>query len=174
MCHSRAAPHRDKSQALGRRTSASSEAQNLVFLSGFYREAELRLRGGACTRFHPNRRASTDHKPGPNIARAPPMVPSKRGTQWSPDVVVICQVSTSAIDAPMMGVQSPGIRRSPDTARNAAVTVVLIGGSFHSTTLARAIKAEPPTRRISSKPVPGQPPANVEYRRRNIRPSIRY
>jgi len=134
----------------------------------------VRLRGGACTRFQPKRRASIDHRPGPNIARAPPMVPSNRGTKWSPEIVMICEVSTKAINAPAMGVHNPGIRRSPDPARNADVIVVLIGGSCHNTTLACARRAEPPTSRMRSRPVPGQPPANVEYRRRNARPSSRY
>ena len=44
------------------------------------------------------------------------------------------------------------------------------GGSLHSLKLARTISAEPATRRMRSKPVPGQPPANVEYRRRNTHP----
>jgi len=123
------------------------------------------LRGGASTRFHPKRRASTDHRPGPNIATAAPTVPSKRGTQWSPVVVIICQVSTKAINAPAMGVHSPEIRRSPNPVRNMEVTVTLIGGSRHSVALARATSAEPTTRRIRSKPMPGQPCANVEYRR---------
>ena len=61
-----------------------------------------------------------------------------------------------------MGVHRPGIRRSPHPARNAAIMVVLMGGSFHSIALARTTSAEPPTKRIRSKPAPGQPPANVE------------
>ena len=137
-------------------------------------EVRLLLRGGACTRFHPNRRASTDHKPGPNIARAPAMVPRRRGTQGSPDIVMICQASTKAINAPAMGVHRPGIRRIPHPARHADVIVLVIGGSFHSIALARITSAEPPTKRMRSKPVPGQPPANVEYRRRNTHPSGHY
>jgi hypothetical protein len=36
--------------------------------------------------------------------------------------------------------------------------------------LARTTSAEPTTTRIRSKPVPGQPPANVEYKRRKDAP----
>lgn len=37
-------------------------------------------------------------------------------------------------------------------------------GSLHRIELAPTISAEPTTKRMRSKPVPGQPPANVEYR----------
>ena len=41
------------------------------------------------------------------------------------------------------------------------------GGSLHSRGPACQRTTAPTTSRISSKPMPGQPPANVEYRRRN-------
>ena len=41
------------------------------------------------------------------------------------------------------------------------------GGSLHSFGPACQRTTAPTTSRISSKPMPGQPPANVEYRRRN-------
>jgi hypothetical protein len=44
------------------------------------------------------------------------------------------------------------------------------GGSLQSVKLALPINAEPTTKRISSKPVPGQPPANVEHKRRKYAP----
>ena len=40
-------------------------------------------RGEGSMRFHPKSRASTDQRPGPNIARAPPMVPASRHTRVS-------------------------------------------------------------------------------------------
>jgi hypothetical protein len=48
------------------------------------------------------------------------------------------------------------------------------GGSPHNLKAARATSDEPTTRRMRSKPVPGQPPANVEYNRRKTHPSRRY
>jgi hypothetical protein len=69
-----------------------------------------------------------------------------------------------------MGVHSPGISRIPDPARNTAVTVVLMGAPLASVKPARTINAEPTTRRMRSKPKPGQPPANVEYKRRTEAP----
>ena len=47
---------------------------------------------------------------------------------------------------------------------------MLIGGSVHKVKPARTISAEPTTERMSIKPMPGQPPANVEYKRRNRAP----
>jgi hypothetical protein len=124
-------------------------------------------------RFQPKRRASSDHKPGPNMATAPAMVASKRTTQTSPRSVSICQISMKAANAPTIGVQRPGMRRTPQTASNADVIVALIGGSLHKVRPARTINAEPPTRRMRSNPVPGQPPAKVEYKRRNTHPFVR-
>ena len=40
------------------------------------------------------------------------------------------------------------------------------GGSRHTAELARTTSVDPATRRRRSKPVPGQPPAKVEYKRR--------
>src|SRR5271166_3816858 len=105
------------------------------------------------------------------MARAPPMVPSRTGTHGSPGSVKICQISVKATNVPAMGVHSPGIRRIPQAARSAHVIVVFIGGgSRQSVELARTISAEPTTKRMRSKPMPGQPPANVEYRRRKQAP----
>lgn len=132
------------------------------------------MRGGGSTRFQANRRASIDHRPGPNIARAPPMVPGKRGTQRSPATVIICRVSSKASSAPTMGVHSPEIRRSPIPAKNADITIVSMGGSLHTADLACATSAEPGTKRMRSNPMPGQPPAKVEYRRRKTHLSKPY
>jgi hypothetical protein len=127
---------------------------------------ELILRGEDSTRFHPNRRASTDHRPGPNIARAQAVVPSKTVTHRSPVIVTIYQVSSNATKTPTMGVHRPATRRSPDPARNAENNVVVRGAFLHSVEFARRSSEAPRTTRMRSKPVPGQPPANVEYRRR--------
>jgi hypothetical protein len=121
-------------------------------------------------RFHPKRRASTDHKPGPNIARAPATVPNKTEFKGSPARVRICVIAIKAATVPAIGVHRPGMRRIPDATRNTEIMVVCIGGPLHSVELARTTSAEPPTRRMRSKPMPGQPPANVEYRRRKGTP----
>lgn len=60
------------------------------------------MRGRTSTRFHPKRRASTDHKPGPNIARAPQIVARRRPTHRSPVDVRIWRTSIKAAKVPAM------------------------------------------------------------------------
>jgi len=70
-----------------------------------------------------------------------------------------------------MGVHKPAINRKPAPIKRMAGMVTLIGGgSLISVKLALTASAEPATARIRSNPVPGQPPANVEYRRRTDAP----
>jgi hypothetical protein len=122
-------------------------------------------------RFHPKRRASMDHKPGPNIARAAPAVPNSRQTHLSPGSRNIFQISINAMEVPAMGVHKPAITSIPAPNKSTAGTVTFMGGrSLHSLKLARTISTEPTTTRMRSKPAPGQPPANVEYSRRNDAP----
>jgi len=123
-------------------------------------------------RFHPKRRASMDHKPGPNIARAAPTVPNNSQTHLSPDSANIFQTSINAIPVPTMGVHKPAISRIPAAIRSTAGIVTFRGGgSLHSVRLARTTRAEPTTKRMRSNPAPGQPSANVEYNlRKNTLP----
>ena len=126
-------------------------------------------------RFHPNRRASMDHKPGPNIAMAAAAVPNSSQTHLSPGKVNIFQISINAIEVPAMGVHKPAISSIPAANKSTAGIVTLKGGgSLHSLKLERAIRTDPTTKRMRSKPVPGQPPANVEYNLRKTHPSRRY
>jgi hypothetical protein len=70
-----------------------------------------------------------------------------------------------------MGVHKPAINRIPAPIKSMAGIVTFIGGgSLRSVKPARTTNAEPATTRIRSNPVPGQPPANVEYRRRKDAP----
>jgi len=119
-------------------------------------------------RFHPKRRASMDHKPGPNIASAAPAVPNKSQTHLSPGSIIIFQASISATEVPTMGVHNPAIKRMPAPMASTAGMVTFKGGSVHSLEAARTTSAEPITKRMKSKPAPGQPPANVEYSRRTL------
>jgi hypothetical protein len=122
-------------------------------------------------RFHPNRRASMDQKPGPNIARAAAAVPNSSHTHLSPGMVSIFQISIKAIEVPTIGVHKPAISSNPAPIKSTAGIVTFIGGrSLHSFKPARAISTEPTTTRMRSNPAPGQPPANVEYSRRNYAP----
>src|SRR5579864_4264304 len=119
-------------------------------------------------RFHPKRRESMDHKPGPNIASAAPAVPNKSQTHLSPGSIIILQTSISATETPAIGVHNPAIRRMPAAIESTARIVTFKGGSIQSLEAARTTSAEPITKRMKSKPVPGQPPANVEYSRRTL------
>jgi len=114
-------------------------------------------------RFHPKRRASMDHRPGPNIARAAAAVPNSSHTHLSPATVSIFQISINAMEVPTIGVHKPTMSRIPVPIKSTAGIVTFIGGrSLHSLKPARTISTEPTTKRMRSKPVPGQPPANVE------------
>jgi len=122
-------------------------------------------------RFHPKRRASIDQRPGPNMARSAAAVANSSHTHLSPATVSIFQISIKAMDIPTMGVHKPTMSRIPAPIKATVGMVTFIGGgSLHRLKLARAISTEPTTTRMRSKPVPGQPPANVEYSRRNDAP----
>ena len=108
-----------------------------------------------------------DQSPGPNIARAAPAVPNINQSGLSPGSMSIFQTSMRATEAPAMGVHKPAINRIPAPSKRMAGIVTFIGGgSLRKVKPARTTSAEPATARIRSNPVPGQPPANVEYRRR--------
>ena len=145
----------------------SSEANNNSLLrqeigslgGSILRRAITAFARWASTRLQPKRRASTDHIPGPNIARAAPIVPSKRGTMWSPGSVRICHISIKATRVPAIGVHSPGIRRIPHPARKTAVIVVLMEGrSPASCPRAQPVRSRQ-QRAGEVKPKPGQPPS---------------
>jgi len=122
-------------------------------------------------RFHPNRRASMDQKPGPNIARAAAAVPDSSHTHLSPGTLSIFQISINAMEVPTIGVHKPAISNIPAPIKTRAGIVTFIGGrSLHSLKPPRTISTEPTTTRMRSNPAPGQPPANVEYSRRNYAP----
>jgi hypothetical protein len=79
------------------------------------------------------------------------------------------------MEVPAMGVHKPTINSIPAPIKSRAGIVTFIGGgSLHSLKLARTTSEEPTTKRMRSKPVPGQPPANVEYNLRKTHPSRRY
>src|SRR5215469_834093 len=112
-----------------------------------------------------------DHRPGPNIAKAAATVPNISQSVLSPSSVTICQVSLSATMIPAIGVHKPAINRVPAASKNTAGRVTLMGGgSLQSAKPARTTSTDPTTSRIRSNPEPGQPPANVEYRRRKDAP----
>ena len=70
-------------------------------------------------RFRPNRRASTDHAPGPSIASAAPKAPSRTCIQGSLECDSTRDNSATAISTPATGVHKP---TSNSTAKHAAAT----------------------------------------------------
>ena len=122
-------------------------------------------------RFQPKRWASTDHRPGPNIARAAPTVATKRQTSPSACMVTSLQLSSRATSVPTIGVNSPMRSRIAAAARSTDKIAKGIAGLFSMTEVALLIKAKPTTSRIKMSPIPGQPLAKVEYKRRNGRTS---
>jgi hypothetical protein len=120
------------------------------------------LRSGTSMRLHPKSRASTDHRPGPNIASAAAMVPVNRPTTGYSSTLRICEISITATTAPATGVHNPTTRRSPARASDAELSAIRNDGSCHSVRPVPTRRTPPTTPRISSKPMPGQLSANVE------------
>jgi len=120
-------------------------------------------------RLHPKRRASTDHAPGPNIARAAPKVAIMRHTNLCAGAVKRPQISVRATRVPTIGVYRPTISRIPAAARRMGTTALAMGGSASIAEAALPTRTIPTTKRIRIRPMPGRPPANVEYKRRNGR-----
>ena len=118
-------------------------------------------------RFHPKRRASTDHRPGPNIERAAPRVAISRYIKRSAGTVTSLPHSMRATTVPTMGVYSPMARRIAATPKKTDNNVMGMPGLPSRADPAPFAKAKPTTSRIKMSPIPGQPPAKVEYKRRN-------
>ena len=139
-------------------------------LSGTAFRAQLtreRVRAlGGSMRFHPKSRASTDNRPGPSIVSAQPIVAARRRPFRSSPVLRISEIATTATTAPATGVHKPAMTNSAARARDAETTMCN-GGPLDSPGPACQSTTAPTTSRISSNPTPGQPPANVEYSRRN-------
>jgi hypothetical protein len=79
-------------------------------------------------RFHPKRRASTDHEPGPNIARAAPRLASRKYAILSAGVVKNRMTASRATSAAIMGVKNPIISRTPAQTRSTDTIAVRIRG----------------------------------------------
>jgi hypothetical protein len=74
-----------------------------------------------------------------------------------------------ATSMPAKGVHRPTARRIPPPIRSRDTIAIGMGGLLRRVEPAIYIKATPITRRIKIRPVPGQPPAKVEYKRLNGR-----
>lgn len=120
-------------------------------------------------RFHPNSRASIDHTPGPNMAREAARVARSTQASLSAGMMANLEISITATRVPIIGVQKPTMRRAPAPASRMEVMAMSRGGLERRAEAASAARANPTTALINTRPVPGQPPAKVEYKRRNWR-----
>ena len=77
------------------------------------------------------------------------------------------QLSMTATNVPTIGVYRPMTRRMAAVARRIDRTVMGVAGPLSRAIAELLIKANPTTSRIKMRPIPGQPPAKVEYKRRN-------
>ena len=78
-----------------------------------------------------------DQSPGPNIARATPVVANISQSGLLPGSMSIFQTSVRAAETPAMGVHKPAINRIPAPIKRMAGIVTLIGvGSLDSAKLA--------------------------------------
>ena len=117
------------------------------------------MRGGASMRFHPNSLASSDQRPGPNMASAAAIVAVNRLENESPLNVVIADLDDRNRHTSQRGPQPRDQKQSRSREGREGERRGRIAHSCH---VARTRRTEPITSRISSKPMPGQPPANVE------------
>ena len=116
-------------------------------------------------RFHPNSQASTDHAPGPIIARpAPSAANNMQIHRWSACVRTL-RSSTSVARLPAMGVHRPTSKRIAVPAPNTPNMVDCSECPISDRTIAWSSSATPATRRNNRRPAPGQPRANDENSR---------
>src|SRR5579862_4597156 len=126
-----------------------------------YRCLRLSYRWGIRIRFRPNRRASTDHAPGPIIARAAPNAASTMCIEPLLEGNTRRDSWETVKKRPATGVHSPMVRSAEQMAAR----------NWKMTETGNAAPWEPATNwtsgivaaaRKNSNPVPGQPSGNVE------------
>jgi hypothetical protein len=82
------------------------------------------------------------------------------------------QLSIRATSIPATGVNSPMMRRIAVAASRTDKIVMGLAGLPSAAVPALFTKTNPTTSRIKIRPIPGQPPAKVEYKRRKGRTSL--
>ena len=123
-------------------------------------------------RFHPKSRASTDHTPGPMSAKAAPMVAMRMQAEGSLGrVTMMFHVASATASEPASGVHKPANRNIPMMIAEKAKTEKWSDDPASSLSNPWITKQNPATSRISNRPAPGQPGANVENNRRKYPPN---
>jgi hypothetical protein len=102
-------------------------------------------------RFHPKSLASTDHMPGPIIAKATPTVANRILTHGSVDLVA--QIPRIATIVPVTGVHKPARRSSPAMIASSEKNE----NPACNLNIERESKAAAVMTRNSKRPTPGQP-----------------
>ena len=116
---------------------------------------------GIRMRFRPNRRASTDHAPGPIIASATPNAANTIGIDELLNWNKRRANSAPARNKPAMGVQRPTIKSTEQAAASncRAMENVTAGAAGPLMNCRRGVAV---TARRNSKPIPGQLSGNIE------------
>ena len=117
-------------------------------------------------RFHPKRRASIDHAPGPSKATPAPTAPSDSACHLREGSRQACHTASIAMSVPVSGVHSPTRRSNPRAPGRQWVRSAMRPPFPVRAAAALYTRVVPNTTRMSRSPAPGAPCANVEKRRR--------
>jgi hypothetical protein len=128
------------------------------------------FRSRTSRRFHPKRRASTDHEPGPSSARAAPSAQTRNDIHESEGDQKMLHSARIAASAPAIGVHRPTSSNKPNPIARRDRSVTQVDARDNDGATPTWISVAPVARRSSSRPAPGQPRANVENKRRNDAP----
>ena len=117
-------------------------------------------------RFHPKRRASTDHTPGPRSASAAPRMPMRTHVHGFVRCKAACKNARIASIVPAIGVHKPIRRSTPIPMATTCSKAAPSGGAPRNSRTPWATKPIPAARRSKRRPSPGAPPAKFEKSRR--------
>ena len=113
-------------------------------------------------RFHPKRRASTDHNPGPMSASAAPRIPMSTHVHGFARCRAACTNPRIASIVPAIGVHKPTRSSSPTLRVRICSKIDPSGGAPRNARIPCASRLMPAARRSKSRPNPGAPPAKFE------------
>jgi len=119
-------------------------------------------------RFHPKRRASTDHAPGPRSASAAPRMPMRRHVHGFVRWKAACTNARIASIVPAIGVHNPTRRSSPTPIVSICSKTDPNGGPPRNAKTPCAARPMPAARRSKRRPNPGAPLAKFEKSRRKM------
>jgi hypothetical protein len=143
-----------------------------------FRGAEKRHRWGISKCFRPNRCASMDHAPGPNIASVAPNAANRMGIPPPPAQEKAIHTSTTVINVPQIGVHKPKSKSIPAPAPTTCRKAKANCGASLRCPNPKQNRNVAVTARCRRRPLPGQLFGNAEKRRCKSTPfsvfSLRY